>query len=190
VPATPAVPGQQCAVRLQERAAVEACARAAGLGLEDIEQALAKSEAMEAKASGSTPPQSGDGRRRTNRGALPPHLPRIHYTIVPDTDCPCCRAPMQVIGKETAQRLDVIPAQYRVIVTHRPKLACRACEKISQAPAPEHLIRSGLPSDGRLGAGGQVRLASAALSPGQDAGDPRHRSGSLNAGLLGRLTHH
>jgi hypothetical protein len=31
----------------------------------------------------------------------------------------------------------VIPAQYRVIVTHRPKLACRACERIEQAPAPE-----------------------------------------------------
>ena len=117
------------------------------LALEDIEQALAKGEAMEAKASASASPQSSDGRRRTNRGALPPHLPRIHYTIVPDTNCPCCRAPMQVIGEETAQRLDVIPAQYRVIVTHRPKLACRACEKISQAPAPEQLIRSGLPSE-------------------------------------------
>src|SRR5262249_39817717 len=64
-----------------------------------------------------------------------------------DTDCPCCRAPMQVIGEDTAERLDVIPAQYRVIVTHRPKLACRACEKIRQAPAPEHLIRSGLPGE-------------------------------------------
>jgi transposase len=117
------------------------------LALEDIEQALAKSEAMEAKAAG-PPPQSGDGRRRTNRGALPAHLPRIHCTIMPDdTECPCCRAPLQVIGEETAQRLDVIPAQYRVIVTHRPKLACRACEKISQAPAAEHLIRSGLPSE-------------------------------------------
>ena len=37
---------------------------------------------------------------------------------------------MHVIGEETSERLDVIPAQYRVIVTHRPKLACRACEKI------------------------------------------------------------
>jgi transposase len=27
-----------------------------------------------------------------------------------------------------------------VIVTHRPRLACRACEKIVEAPAPEHLI--------------------------------------------------
>ena len=34
----------------------------------------------------------------------------------------------------------MIPAQYRVIVTHRPRLACRACEKIVEAPAPEHLM--------------------------------------------------
>jgi transposase len=36
---------------------------------------------------------------------------------------------MHVIGEETSQRLDVIPAQFRVIVTHRPKYACRACEQ-------------------------------------------------------------
>ncbi|MBY0317903.1 MAG: IS66 family transposase [Reyranella sp.] len=117
------------------------------LALEDIEQALAKSEAVQAKAPGVSA-QGRDGRRTSNRGALPAHLPRLHRTILPDdTDCPCCRAPMQAIGEETAERLDVIPAQYRVIVTHRPKLACRACEKISQAPAPEHLIRSGLPTE-------------------------------------------
>jgi len=34
-----------------------------------------------------------------------------------------------------------------VIVTHRPKLACRACEKIVEAPAPEHLIKSGIPTE-------------------------------------------
>lgn len=54
---------------------------------------------------------------------------------------------MHVIGEETSERLDVIPAQYRVIVTHRPKLACRACEKIVEAPAPEHLIKSGIPTE-------------------------------------------
>ena len=52
-----------------------------------------------------------------------------------------------MIGEETSERLDVIPAQYRVIVTHRPRLACRACERIVEAPAPEHLIKSGLPTE-------------------------------------------
>ena len=54
---------------------------------------------------------------------------------------------MHVIGEDTSERLDVIPAQYRVIVTHRPRLACRACERIVEAPAPQHLIKSGLPTE-------------------------------------------
>ena len=54
---------------------------------------------------------------------------------------------MHVIGEETSERLDVIPAQFRVIVTHRPKYACRACEKIVETPAPEHLIKSGIPTE-------------------------------------------
>ena len=42
----------------------------------------------------------------------------------------------------------MIPAQYRVIVTHRPKYACRACEEaVVQAPAPERLIKGGLPTE-------------------------------------------
>ena len=88
-------------------------------------------------------------KRRSNRGALPAHLPRIHVTIAPeDTNCPCCQAPMHVIGEDAAERLDVIPAQYRVIVTHRPKYACRACEEaVVQAPAPERLIKGGLPTE-------------------------------------------
>ena len=55
---------------------------------------------------------------------------------------------MHVIGEETAERLDVIPAQYRVLVTRRPKYACRACSNgIVQAPAPERLIKGGLPTE-------------------------------------------
>ncbi len=39
----------------------------------------------------------------------------------------------------------MISAQYRVIVTHRPKYACRACEEaVVQARAPERLIKGGL----------------------------------------------
>jgi transposase len=56
---------------------------------------------------------------------------------------------MHVIGEENSQRLDNIPAQYHVVVTHRPKYGCRACEgAIVQAPAPERLIKSGIPTEG------------------------------------------
>ena len=118
------------------------------LALEDIEQAIAESEAHDDKKD-AIAAKMGAEKRRANRGALPAHLPRVDVTIEPDdTNCPCCRAPMHVIGEETSQRLDVIPAQFRVIVAHRPKYACRACEAAPvQAPAPERLIKAGLPTE-------------------------------------------
>ena len=107
------------------------------LALEDVEQAIASSEAVADKQS-KTAAAARAEKRRANRGALPAHLPRVYVTIEPeDRNCPCCRSPMHAIGAETSERLDVIPAQYRVIVTRRPKYACRACEQaVVQAPAP------------------------------------------------------
>jgi len=118
------------------------------LALEDIEQAIAGREADDDKQDPEAAKARGE-KRRTNRGALPAHLPHVDVTIEPaDTNCPCCKAPMHVIGEETSQRLDVIPAQFRVIVTHRPKYACRACEQaVVQAPALERLIKGGLPTE-------------------------------------------
>jgi transposase len=118
------------------------------LALEDVEQIIAANEADDDKKD-PVAAQARADKRRANRGALPAHLPRVDVTIEPDdTNCPCCRAPMHVIGEETSQRLDVVPAQFRVIVTHRPKYACRACEQaVVQAPAPERLIKGGLPTE-------------------------------------------
>jgi transposase len=118
------------------------------LAIEDIEQAVASDEAAEDKKDLAGARKRAD-KRRANRGALPAHLPHIDVTIAPeDTNCPCCRAPMHVIGEETSKRLDVVPAQFRVIVTHRPKFACRACtDGVVQAPAPERLIKGGLPTE-------------------------------------------
>jgi transposase len=119
-----------------------------GLAFEDIEQAIAVSEAEDDNKN-PTAARSRADKRRANRGALPARLPRVHVTIEPDdTNCPCCRFAMHVIGEESSERLDVIPAQFRVIVTHRPKYACRACEEaVVQAPAPERLIKGGLPTE-------------------------------------------
>jgi transposase len=118
------------------------------LALEDIEQAIAANEA-DADKKDPAAARTRSEKRRVNRGALPAQLPRVEVTIEPeDTKCPCCRSPMHLIGEETSERLDVIPAQFRVIVTHRPKYACRACEEaVVQAPAPEWLIKGGLPTE-------------------------------------------
>jgi len=111
------------------------------LALEDIEQAIAATEAEDDKRDPIRARTRAE-KRRVNRGALPAHLPRVHVTIEPDD-----RAHMHRVGDETSQRLDVIPVQFRVLVTHRPKYACRAYEQaVVQAPAPERLIKGGLPT--------------------------------------------
>jgi transposase len=118
------------------------------LALEDLEQAIAEGEA---EAEKTDPPRQAARRqqRRVNRGALPKHLPREEVVIEPEsTTCPCCQGAMHRIGEDVAERLDVIPAAFRVIVTRRPKYGCRACERaVVQAPAPARLIEGGLPTE-------------------------------------------
>ena len=53
-----------------------------------------------------------------------------------------------MIGEDCAERLDIVPAQLRVLVIRRPKYACRACEGVVvQAPAPARLIEGGIPTE-------------------------------------------
>lgn len=94
------------------------------LAIEDIEQTLAGDDAAEDGKDAAGARKRAD-KRHADRGALPAPLRHIDVTIAPeDNSCPCCRAPMHVIGEETSKRLDVVPAQFRMIVTHRPKCAC------------------------------------------------------------------
>jgi transposase len=118
------------------------------LGLEALEQAIARNEA-EAEKRDPEKRSQGQARRRAGRGALPAHLPRINVTLAPhDTTCPCCQAPMIVIGEDSSERLDVIPVKFQVIVTHRPKFACRSCAgTVVQMPAPPRLIEGGIPTE-------------------------------------------
>ncbi len=98
---------------------------------------------------------SGPGRKGRNgwgvRGGYE-DLPRIEEIIEPDsTACPCGCGEMERIGEDRTERLDIIPAQLRVIVTVRPKYACPACKGgVSQAKTPPHLIEGGLPTEGAI----------------------------------------
>ena len=67
------------------------------------------------------------------------------------TLCPCGCGEMTKIGEDRTERLHVVPAKLQVIVTVRPKYACRQCEEgVTQAPAPAHLIEGALPTEGML----------------------------------------
>jgi transposase len=118
------------------------------LGLEDVEQVAAYSETAQDVSA----PEGREARarkRRGNRGALPTHLPRIEVVVdIEDKTCPCCQGELHRIGEDRSERLDLVPAQFRILVTRRPKYACRACEDgIMQAPAPARLIEGGLPTE-------------------------------------------
>lgn len=119
------------------------------LALEDIEAAQeavhAEDEADDRQFSGKSRP------RKINRGSLPKHLPRFEEIIEPESITCDCGHERHVIGEDVSERLDIVPAQFRVIVTRRPKYACRSCESgIVQAPAPAHLIPGGMPTEATL----------------------------------------
>lgn len=118
------------------------------LGLEEAEQIEAAGHA-ESEAKPPTESKTRAARRRANRGALPAHLPRIETVVdVTSTICPCCSGTLHRIGEDVAERLDIVPAQFRVLVVRRPKYACRTCEgAVVQAAAPARLIEGGLPTE-------------------------------------------
>lgn len=100
-----------------------------------------------------------------NRGHLPPHLPRIERVIEPaSTLCPCgCE--MARIGEDVSKRLDVIPAQFRVLVTRRPQYACRRCSQtVAQAHAPEHVVPGGMPTERFIAVCHRARTGGAATA--------------------------
>jgi len=118
------------------------------LMLEDVEQTLAAATAeSEKKQTGEQ--KEARRKRRINRGALPAHLPREEIVVdVADKSCPCCKGLRHVIAEDVSERLDVTPARFKVIVTRRPKYACRSCEgEVAQAPAQERLIEGGVPTE-------------------------------------------
>ena len=126
-----------------------ACPEQFELALEDIEAAqeavYAEDEADDRQISGT--PRA----RKINRGSLPIHLPRIEEVIEPESTTCACGHERHVIGEGVSERLDIVPAQFRVIVTRRPRYACRSCESgIVQAPAPAHLIPGGMPTEATL----------------------------------------
>jgi transposase len=90
-------------------------------------------------------------RRKPARRALPDHLPRERIVYPGPTACPCCGgANLRKIGEDVTETLELIPRQWKVIQHVREKLSCRACEAITQPPAPSHPIARGRAGPGLL----------------------------------------
>ena len=120
------------------------------LTLEDAEVGQAQAEAKAAEAAQATDPGKQSASRRPRRPAvrkpLPDHLPREIVVLEPQFTCSCndptCRSK---IREEVTEVLEKIPSQLKVIRYIRPIYACRACEMVTQAPAPDLPILKGRP---------------------------------------------
>ena len=83
-------------------------------------------------------------RRKPVKKAFPEHLPRERVVVEAPSTCSCCGSDRIVkMGEDITETLEVIPRQWKVIQTVREKITCRACEKITQPPAPFHPIPRG-----------------------------------------------
>ena len=120
------------------------------LAFEDIEVAIA--EEREARGPGEAGASSSARAPRRRSRALPRELSREERVIAPaDLRCPCGCGDMVVIGEDRAERLDVAPARFRVLVTIRPRYACpKGRAGVVQAPAPPALIEGGLPTEATI----------------------------------------
>jgi transposase len=114
--------------------------------LDETEGAEAAEETAKAEKAAPERERSAQRRKKAVRQPLPEHLPREIIELAPEITCSCCAPEKLVkIGEDVTEVLEKIPVQMKVIRYVRPKLACRGCETIFQAPSPDLPISKGRP---------------------------------------------
>ena len=116
------------------------------LQLEELEASVTEddlaAEAATAKTGQTMIP--AHARRHPVKKPFPAHLPRQRVVVPGPTACACCgSSKLSKLGEDVTETLEAIPRKLWVRQTVREKFTCRDCEKISQAPAPFHVIARG-----------------------------------------------
>ena len=118
--------------------------------LGDIEESdaerQARTEVSDGEASSTLP-----SKRPSVRTPLPDHLPL--ETIVHEAPCVCptCGATkFGRIGADERTVLEYVPSHFKRVLHVRPKMSCRACETVVQAPMPTLPIEKGRPGPALL----------------------------------------
>lgn len=116
-----------------------------------VEQTLADSEI----AAESEHPASAEAtaEKKTGRKPLPAELPRIRIEHdLPESEKQCsCGCEKTVIGEDSSEQLDIIPAKIQVIVNVRKKYVCKQCEgQIKTAELPAQPIPKSNASPGTI----------------------------------------
>ncbi|MBF0408348.1 MAG: IS66 family transposase zinc-finger binding domain-containing protein [Candidatus Riflebacteria bacterium] len=99
-------------------------------------------------------------RKKRGRRKISDHLPRVdvvHDLSENEKTCGCCGETLSKIGNEISEKLDIVPAQIKVMRHIRYKYACKKCEGVDDpqgavktAPLPPQIIPQGIVSPGLL----------------------------------------
>jgi transposase len=113
------------------------------LQLEELEAAASEDELAAEKAAATTEVRAFT-RSKPARKPFPAHLPRERVIVPGPITCSCCGSSrLAKLGEDVTETLEVVPRQWKVVQLVREKFTCRDCEKISQAPAPFHVLPRG-----------------------------------------------
>jgi len=116
-----------------------------------LEAAAAVTGESDIEAEPDTVAEKTGSPRSSSRQPLPATLPRETVRIEPaETECPVCGSELAVLSETVSEQLDIINNAFRVIETVRPKLACRKCDAIVQAPLPAKPLDRSYASAGLL----------------------------------------
>jgi transposase len=114
------------------------------LGFDELESSATADEMAAEQAAARTTNVAPFTRKRPSRQPFPEHLPRERRVEPAPSNCLCCgSARLRKFGEDITETLEVIPRSWKVIQHVREKFSCRACEKVSQAPAPFHVTPRG-----------------------------------------------
>ena len=117
------------------------------LRLKDLEENEAEHQAARPDPDST----SGQSRPRVKaiRRPLPDHLQRETVVHEPEMVCGCSdRSRVARLGEKTTEVLEKILARLKVICHVRPHYACRVCEAVFQAPAPDRRSSTAVPVRG------------------------------------------
>lgn len=112
------------------------------LQLEEEETAAARIAPPDEEAA--NPPK-----QKPKRKPLPPSLPRNKEVLSPGETCKC-GGDLRTIGEDVTEELEYIPGRFVVNRIVRPRMTCKCCDKIVQAPLPSRPIERGRPGAGLL----------------------------------------
>ncbi len=112
------------------------------LRLEEEETAAARTALLD---------MGGDSepKQKPKRKPLPPTLPRKEQILSPGESC-ACGGDLRTLGDDVTEELEYVSGRFVVNRIVRPRMACKCCDQIVQAPLPSRPIERGRPGPGLL----------------------------------------